>query len=135
MREPVILEAAIDVFPEEPSKMTLHSATNCNGIENVILTPHIGGSTREAQENIARDVAEKMAKFLTTGTIGAIFPRSPVSDLIASHPAHSPQRPWMEPPSCDDRHWPQHQRTTLDSNAHRRALMWIQPMTLRSSSG
>ena len=65
--------AAIDVFPEEPSENDSSFGHELCGIENVILTPHIGGSTREAQENIARDVAEKMAKFLTTGsTIGAV---------------------------------------------------------------
>ena len=65
--------AAIDVFPEEPSENDSTFGHELCGIDNVILTPHIGGSTREAQENIARDVAEKMAKFLTTGsTIGAV---------------------------------------------------------------
>ena len=64
---------AIDVFPEEPSENESSFSHELCGIDNVILTPHIGGSTREAQENIARDVAEKMAKFLTTGsTIGAV---------------------------------------------------------------
>ncbi len=65
--------AAIDVFPQEPSENDAAFAHELCGIDNVILTPHIGGSTREAQENIARDVAEKMAKFLTTGsTTGAV---------------------------------------------------------------
>ena len=65
--------AAIDVFPEEPSENDSPFGHELCGIENVILTPHIGGSTHEAQENIARDVAEKMAKFLTTGsTVGAV---------------------------------------------------------------
>ena len=64
---------AIDVFPDEPSENESSFSHELCGIDNVILTPHIGGSTREAQENIARDVAEKMAKFLTTGsTIGAV---------------------------------------------------------------
>ncbi|MAV54980.1 MAG: phosphoglycerate dehydrogenase [Phycisphaerae bacterium] len=68
--------AAIDVFPEEPSENDASFGHELCGIENVILTPHIGGSTREAQENIARDVAEKLARFLTTGsTNGAVnFP-------------------------------------------------------------
>ena len=70
------LNFEIDVFPEEPSENDASFGHELCGIENVILTPHIGGSTREAQENIARDVAEKLARFLTTGsTNGAVnFP-------------------------------------------------------------
>ncbi len=71
-----IAGAAIDVFPQEPAKPTDFFETPLQNIPNVILTPHIGGSTREAQENIARYVADKIHAFISTGnTIGSVnFP-------------------------------------------------------------
>lgn len=65
--------AAIDVFPEEPRSNTDPFVTPLQGKPNVILTPHVGGSTEEAQENIGVEVATKLANFLETGaTIGAV---------------------------------------------------------------
>lgn len=64
--------AAIDVFPEEPisTKDTFKNALQ--KFNNVILTPHIGGSTLEAQANIALEVSEKLVKYCDVGTtIGA----------------------------------------------------------------
>ncbi|SUO97452.1 phosphoglycerate dehydrogenase [Suttonella ornithocola] len=60
--------AALDVFPEEPKSND--EALDCplRGLPNVILTPHIGGSTQEAQANIGLEVAEKIAKFILKGT-------------------------------------------------------------------
>jgi D-3-phosphoglycerate dehydrogenase len=60
--------AALDVFPVEPhnDKEEFHSPLR--GLENVILTPHIGGSTEEAQDNIGREVADKLTRFLKAGT-------------------------------------------------------------------
>jgi D-3-phosphoglycerate dehydrogenase len=60
--------AAVDVYPSEPSSG--RGAFECvlAGLPNVILTPHIGGSTREAQRQIAVEVAEKLTRFLQTGT-------------------------------------------------------------------
>ncbi len=56
--------AALDVFEEEPAK------TNpLFGMEQIIATPHLGASTNEAQENVAIQVAEQMAEYLTVGTI------------------------------------------------------------------
>ncbi len=56
--------AALDVFEEEPAK------TNpLFGLENVVCTPHLGASTNEAQENVAIQVAEQMAEYLTVGTV------------------------------------------------------------------
>jgi D-3-phosphoglycerate dehydrogenase len=56
--------AALDVFEEEPAK------TNpLFGMERVIATPHLGASTNEAQENVAIQVAEQMAEYLTVGTV------------------------------------------------------------------
>ena len=60
--------AAADVFPEEPAENGQGFRTPLAGLGNVILTPHIGGSTEEAQEAIAVDVAEKLARFWRHGT-------------------------------------------------------------------
>ncbi|MBX3392689.1 MAG: phosphoglycerate dehydrogenase [Phycisphaeraceae bacterium] len=60
--------AAADVFPEEPSGKGDPFRSELCGLPNVILTPHIGGSTEEAQESIARDVASKFVKFINVGT-------------------------------------------------------------------
>lgn len=59
--------AAIDVFPEEPVKNGDRFYTPLQGLSNVILTPHIGGSTEEAQENIGEDVSNKLFNFLEKG--------------------------------------------------------------------
>lgn len=63
-----ILGAAIDVFPHEPKSNEDPFVSNLQAYENVILTPHIGGSTLEAQENIGLEVAEKLKKYSDTGT-------------------------------------------------------------------
>lgn len=60
--------AAIDVFPEEPKSNKEKFVSPLQGMQNVIITPHIGGSTMEAQENIGIDVATKMVNFLETGS-------------------------------------------------------------------
>ena len=59
--------AAVDVFLEEPKKQGDAFESALRGLPNVILTPHIGGSTEEAQEDIGRFVAGKLADFLATG--------------------------------------------------------------------
>jgi D-3-phosphoglycerate dehydrogenase len=65
--------AAADVFPVEPASNEEPFETELQEFKNVILTPHIGGSTREAQSNIALEVAEKLVKFSDRGsTIGAV---------------------------------------------------------------
>jgi D-3-phosphoglycerate dehydrogenase len=65
--------AAADVFPIEPASNEEPFETELQGFKNVILTPHIGGSTLEAQSNIALEVSEKLVKFSDTGsTIGAV---------------------------------------------------------------
>ncbi|HVW62110.1 MAG TPA: phosphoglycerate dehydrogenase [Puia sp.] len=64
--------AAIDVFPWEPEKNGDRFETPVQHMPNVILTPHIGGSTEEAQENIGGDVSNKLFQYLETGmTIGS----------------------------------------------------------------
>jgi len=60
--------AAIDVFPQEPQKNKDQFSSPLQGMKNVVLTPHIGGSTMEAQENIGIDVANKLISFLETGS-------------------------------------------------------------------
>ena len=58
--------AAIDVYPEEPHRNGEQLKTSLQGLNNVILTPHIGGSTEEAQEQIAKFVTDKMIQYLST---------------------------------------------------------------------
>jgi D-3-phosphoglycerate dehydrogenase len=60
--------AAVDVFPEEPEKNGDPFASVMQNLPNVILTPHIGGSTEEAQANIGLDVTAKLINYLEFGT-------------------------------------------------------------------
>ena len=68
--------AAIDVYPEEPEANTKTFSSALVGLPNVILTPHIGGATEEAQSNIGREVATSLIRHMTEGaTDGAVnFP-------------------------------------------------------------
>ena len=63
-----LLGAAIDVFPVEPKSNKDEFLSALRGMDNVILTPHIGGSTMEAQANIGLEVAEKLVKYSDNGT-------------------------------------------------------------------
>jgi len=63
-----IAGAAVDVFPEEPEKNGDLFTSVLQNLPNVILTPHIGGSTEEAQANIGLDVTAKLIKYLELGT-------------------------------------------------------------------
>jgi len=78
LRSGYLLGAAIDVFPKEPAANGEAFISPLQGIENVILTPHIGGSTAEAQERIGVEVGRKLAEYSDTGTtIGAVnFPQA-----------------------------------------------------------
>jgi D-3-phosphoglycerate dehydrogenase len=69
--------AAIDVFPVEPSSNADRFTTPLQGLDNVILSPHIGGSTEEAQERIGAEVARKFVEYSDVGsTVGAVnFPQ------------------------------------------------------------
>ena len=60
--------AAVDVFPEEPHSNNDEFVSPLRGMDNVILTPHVGGSTQEAQENIGAEVIEKFIKYSDNGT-------------------------------------------------------------------
>ena len=77
LRSGHLLGAAVDVFPEEPARNGEVFASPLQGLENVILTPHIGGSTVEAQSRIGEEVARKLVEFSDTGTtFGAVnFPQ------------------------------------------------------------
>jgi D-3-phosphoglycerate dehydrogenase len=59
---------AVDVFPDEPESNQQKFISVLQNLPNVILTPHIGGSTVEAQENIGVDVATKLINYLNTGS-------------------------------------------------------------------
>ena len=59
--------ASIDVFPDEPKSNNVKFLTPFTGMDNVILTPHIGGSTQEAQRNIAAYVPEALVNYVNTG--------------------------------------------------------------------
>lgn len=63
-----LLGTAIDVFPVEPRGNADEFVSPLREFDNAILTPHIGGSTQEAQENIGLEVAEKLVKYSDTGT-------------------------------------------------------------------
>lgn len=67
LQEGALSGAAIDVFPWEPEKNGESFSVPLQGLSNVILTPHIGGSTEEAQENIGEDVSNKLFQFLEKG--------------------------------------------------------------------
>lgn len=68
LRSRSLLGAAIDVYPEEPRSNDDRFESPLRGLDNVILTPHIGGSTVEAQENIGVEVAAKLVKYSDNGT-------------------------------------------------------------------
>jgi D-3-phosphoglycerate dehydrogenase len=68
LKQKKLLGAAIDVFPVEPRSNKDEFQSPLRGLDNVILTPHIGGSTMEAQANIGLEVAEKLVKYSDNGT-------------------------------------------------------------------
>ena len=68
LRSKHLLGAALDVFPKEPGSNSEKFVSPLQGLENVILTPHVGGSTLEAQANIGVEVAEKLVMYSDNGT-------------------------------------------------------------------
>jgi D-3-phosphoglycerate dehydrogenase len=79
--------AAVDVYPEEPESNSDGFASPLRNLPNVILTPHIGGSTEEAQEAIGREVSSALIKYINTGTTaGAV--NFPQIELPLSRGAH-----------------------------------------------
>ena len=77
LRDGRLRGAAVDVFPVEPSSNAERFVSPLQGLPNVLLTPHIGGSTEEAQERIGAEVARKLIDYSDTGsTMGAVnFPQ------------------------------------------------------------
>ncbi|MBW9207867.1 phosphoglycerate dehydrogenase [Mumia sp. zg.B53] len=82
-----IAGAAVDVFPVEPKKQGEPFESDLRGLPNVILTPHVGGSTMEAQQDIGRFVSGKLHSYLVDGS----------TDL-------SPNLPHLQLPSYGDHH-------------------------------
>jgi len=79
--------AAVDVYPDEPETNSDGFSSALRGLPNVILTPHIGGSTEEAQEAIGREVSTALTKYINTGaTTGSV--NFPLVELPASKGAH-----------------------------------------------
>ena len=89
LRSGKVAGAAIDVFPREPAHGEEPFTSPLQGLPNVILTPHIGGSTEEAQENISQFVSSKLIEYIRTGSTytSVNFPRIslPSSDGSQSH--------------------------------------------------
>ena len=82
-----LLGAAIDVFPVEPRTNKDEFTSPLRGLDNVILTPHIGGSTLEAQDNIGVEVAAKLVRYSDNGsTLSAVnFPEVTLPEHAGSH--------------------------------------------------
>jgi D-3-phosphoglycerate dehydrogenase / 2-oxoglutarate reductase len=79
--------AAVDVFPVEPKGSGDEFISPLRGMDNVILTPHVGGSTEEAQQNIGVEVAEKLIKYSNNGsTLSAVnFPQVSLPEHTGQH--------------------------------------------------
>lgn len=82
-----ILGAAIDVFPKEPKSADEEFISPLCAFENVILTPHVGGSTQEAQANIGLEVADKFIRYSDQGdtTSSVNFPNVSIAFTDKSH--------------------------------------------------
>ena len=81
LKERHIAGCALDVFPQEPASGKEKFISPLQNMSNVILTPHIGGSTEEAQYSIGLEVAESIHRYISTGsTLGAVnFPQVDLS--------------------------------------------------------
>ena|SRR3989344_1574995 len=79
--------AAVDVYPTEPKKNGKGFTCPLQGLPNVILTPHVGAGTREAQENIARYMSNKLIQFVNTGstTLSVNMPEIQLSEVCGVH--------------------------------------------------
>ena len=79
--------AAVDVFPEEPATNADPFDSPLRGLSNVILTPHVGGSTEEAQEAIAEFAADRLLGYLNRGdtTFCVNLPNVQLSEVTGAH--------------------------------------------------
>ncbi len=79
--------AGLDVFPEEPKNNHEHFYSELQGLPNVLLSPHIGGSTEEAQYNIADYVPNKIMEYINTGStyMSVNFPEIQLPELANAH--------------------------------------------------
>src|SRR3712207_7645516 len=79
--------AAVDVFPTEPEGRGDEFVSELRGLPNVILTPHIGGSTEEAQSDIGDFVANKLARYVRAGntTLSVNLPAVPLPQAAGTH--------------------------------------------------
>ena len=86
LEEGSLLGAAIDVYPQEPKSNDEPFVSRLQKLDNVLLTPHIGGSTAEAQSNIGEEVAAKLIRYSDNGsTLSAVnFPEA----ALPEHPGH-----------------------------------------------
>lgn len=87
LREGHLAGAAVDVFPSEPAKNGPGFESPLRGLDNVILTPHIGGSTAEAQRNIGTEVSTALTRFVNLGaTVGSVnFPNLDMPIAVNCH--------------------------------------------------
>ncbi len=87
LRSKHLAGAAIDVFPEEPRSAAEEFLSPLREFDNVLLTPHIGGSTEEAQESIGTEVAEKLIRYSNNGsTLSAVnFPEVSLPEHPGKH--------------------------------------------------
>ncbi len=87
LRSKHLAGAAIDVFPDEPKSASEAFESPLREFDNVILTPHIGGRTEEAQESIGREVAEKLIRYSNNGsTLSAVnFPEVSLPEHPGKH--------------------------------------------------
>jgi D-3-phosphoglycerate dehydrogenase len=87
LRSKHLAGAAIDVFPHEPKTAEEEFGSPLRGMDNVLLTPHVGGSTTEAQQNIGIEVAEKLIKYSNNGsTLSAVnFPEVSLPEHSGYH--------------------------------------------------
>ena len=79
--------ASIDVFPQEPKSNSEEFVSPLRDLENVLLTPHIGGSTMEAQANIGKEVADKLIQYSNNGStrFAVNFPEVSLPPLAGNH--------------------------------------------------
>jgi len=87
IRSGKVAGAGVDVFPYEPASNAEAFESELRGMDNVILTPHIGGSTEEAQESIGRYVPGKLMEYINTGsTYAAVnMPNIQLPQLVGAH--------------------------------------------------